>query len=232
VIAYVQRLEEGRLKRVACFAVSASVRGGDQPNRNFPEGVTTLASGHIAFVLATASLDLSQLGLRRFGFTTTGSFAIFHRCVELPPGCVDKARWEKIRALRAALRAELEVSEADAGDAKWRSAAPVIWDSGVMKRAWELHQAIPHADGSPEANLDDQYDPCPATLAHATVDLQTDAQVFGLQALKPFADWPTLISRRNIIVEKQRTGMMPKVPDAVRRNPREQLDRVHGHLAA
>eukprot|EP00930_Biecheleria_cincta_P045190 TRINITY_DN31156_c0_g1_i1.p1 TRINITY_DN31156_c0_g1~~TRINITY_DN31156_c0_g1_i1.p1 ORF type:complete len:1684 (+),score=300.69 TRINITY_DN31156_c0_g1_i1:465-5054(+) len=205
IIGHVQPLEQNRLKRVALFAVAANVRGGEQPNRTFPEGVTTLAAGHIAFVLACGNLEMSQLGLRRFGFTLSGAFAVLHRCVDIPAGCVDKTRWEKIRALRDALQGELKMEEAcQEQGSSWEKDPPLLYDSPVMKCAWELFQAVPHDDDGPDATLAEDYDTMVHKLAHATVNLEADSSQGGdsvFEALRPLADWSTLVARRNQLDE-------------------------------
>eukprot|EP00435_Cladocopium_sp_Y103_P059752 s420_g21.t1 len=106
LVGYVQPLEEGKLKPVACFAVAANVRGGHGPTNCYPESVTCLSPGHIAFVLSTTKLDLTRTQLRRFGFTTRGELAVLHRCVDLPSGCLYGAAWERVRLLRQAGRGQ------------------------------------------------------------------------------------------------------------------------------
>uniref|UniRef100_A0A7S2K0Y4 Uncharacterized protein n=1 Tax=Zooxanthella nutricula TaxID=1333877 RepID=A0A7S2K0Y4_9DINO len=93
-----------KLRRVAALAVASTVVGTANMANCFPTSVTVLGPGHIAFILVTAFLDTPRHGFRRFGFATNGSVTILHRCLELPPSCVDKIRWAHIARLRDALR--------------------------------------------------------------------------------------------------------------------------------
>ena len=121
------------LRPVAMFAVSSSMQGGESSKHTFPSGVTVLAPGHVAFVLATARMGSTKEGFQRFAFTTTGSLAVLHRCVNLPMGCVDSQRWELIADLRDALRRQLEAEPADAAEG-WRGAGPVLGDTEARER--------------------------------------------------------------------------------------------------
>eukprot|EP00439_Symbiodinium_sp_Y106_P011381 s224_g1.t1 len=103
LVGYVQPLVQDTVTQVACVAVAASVRGGPGPTRSYPEGVTCLSPAHLGFILASAKLDCSKFGLRRFGFTMNGTLAVLHRCLQLPEGSLHRSVWEKIHALRQAV---------------------------------------------------------------------------------------------------------------------------------
>ncbi|CAJ1360904.1 unnamed protein product, partial [Effrenium voratum] len=185
-VGYVQPLQKGRLRPVASFAVAANVRGGLSPTNAYPEGVTCLGPGHLAFVLSTAKLELTRK-LRRFGFTTAGGLAVLHRCVDLPTGCLYGSVWAKVRHLRQALLDELQ----------WEMRSkevPVLYNSSVADIAWDLFQAIPTAPQ--EATLSEK-DGVLDYLADATVNLLEVEPSAGQvhQAFLPVADWNTLVKR-------------------------------------
>ncbi|CAK9019000.1 unnamed protein product [Durusdinium trenchii] len=197
VLAYVQPLTEGHLKPVASFAVAANVRGGQGPTNSYPEAVTVLSPGHIAFVLSTCKMETSKLGLRRFGFTTSGELAVLHRCVNLPSGCLYGAVWEKVRALREALRQELKF-EMPSKD------TPVLYDSDVTDLTWDLFQAVAGPMKGEEATLALDRDGVQSVLSNTTVNLLKQELPIGVvpEAFLPVAEWPTLVQRRQELVNK------------------------------
>ena len=205
LVGSVQSVEEDKLKPVACFAVAATVRGGAAPTNCYPEAVTCLSPGHIAFVLSTTKLDLTKSQLRRFGFTTRGELAVLHRCVDLPPGCLYGSAWEKIRALRQALQKELQF-EMPSKD------TPVLYDSDVSWLAKDLFEAVPIK--AQEANLNLDRDCSLGFLSNTTVNLLQEELPTGAvhEAFLPVADWKTLVERRQALVTKINSQVKGKAP--------------------
>lgn len=188
------------MKRLAAFAVAASIHGGEAKGKAFPTGVTMLSPGHIGFVIATCKLDPALFGLRRFGFSTRGALAILHRSVNLPPGCLDKLRWERVCKLRESLQDELVAPEAHHHVGTWQREAPVIRDSPVEQFARELLEAVPESD-----DIEVVEDNCDATvseMAAHTVDLAATSDSKGPAAYAPLAPWSELELRRSKILQK------------------------------
>ncbi|CAE7903121.1 unnamed protein product, partial [Symbiodinium sp. KB8] len=188
LVGYVQPLVQDTVTQVACFAVAASVRGGPGPTRSYPEGVTCLSAAHLGFILASTKLDSSKFGLRRFGFTMNGALAVLHRCLQLPDGSLHRSVWEKIHALRKALRWELE-----ANWAQWEG-AKVLYDSPVFTLAWDLHQATLKNHGldlKQQAKFEEEQDCAVERLkSNMTVDLL--AVPARPEAFLPVAEWQEL----------------------------------------
>eukprot|EP00913_Durusdinium_trenchii_P027605 g25893.t1 len=162
-------------------------------------------------------METSKLGLRRFGFTTSGELAVLHRCVNLPSGCLYGAVWEKVRALREALRQELkfempskERGERWGGDAgacmgsPWCGDTPVLYDSDVTDLTWDLFQAVAGPMKGEEATLALDRDGVQSVLSNTTVNLLKQELPIGVvpEAFLPVAEWPTLVQRRQELVNK------------------------------
>lgn len=198
LVGYVQPLVQDTVTQVACVAVAASVRGGPGPTRSYPEGVTCLSPAHLGFILASAKLDCSKFGLRRFGFTMNGTLAVLHRCLQLPEGSLHRSVWEKIHALRQALRWELE-----ANWAQWEG-AKVLYDSPVFTLAWDLHQATLKGHGldlKQQAKFEEEQD-CVVERMKSDMTVDLLAVPARSEAFLPVAEWQELARRREAIVQK------------------------------
>lgn len=201
LVGYVQPLVQDTVTQVACFAVAASVRGGPGPTRSYPEGVTCLSAAHLGFILASTKLDSSKFGLRRFGFTMNGALAVLHRCLQLPDGSLHRSVWEKIHALRKALRWELE-----ANWAQWEG-AKVLYDSPVFILAWDLHQATLKNHGldlKQQAKFEEEQD-CAVERLKSTMTVDLLAVPARPEAFLPVAEWQELARRREAIVQRINT---------------------------
>jgi len=210
-VALVQDLQEGKpMKRLAAFAVAASIHGGEAKGKAFPTGVTALSPGHIAFVIATCKIDavhVNGYSIRRFGFSTRGALTILHRSVNLPAGCLDKVRWELVCQLRESLRQELVVPPSR-HTGTWQREAAIIRDSPVEQLARELLEAVPVGD-----ELDVLEDNCDATigdLAAYTVKLTSSDGGRGPEAYAPLASWSKLEVRRTEILREAADGSAKK----------------------
>lgn len=177
-IGYIPPPKE-KAAQVALFAVSATVSG---LFGRFPQGVTVLAPGHLAFVIATVGMDLSG-GKARLGFSKEGWLAVRHRFVQLPDECLDAARWEKIEALRSALRSQLQVFGS-------------IRDSDCAIAAHALLEAVPHQDEAPQARLQVGRAFPDAVVSMAQEANQTE-HLSSTSAFLPLAAWSTIVSRRD-----------------------------------
>jgi len=166
-----------------------------------------LAPGHIAFILVTAKIQKEKNGFRSFGFLCNGSVTILHRCLSLPPACINGERWELMSRLRAAVRAELEVAEQPPDDgAPWRSLAPsLLGNSGVEELARALFSKVPHGDDEKTPiKTDEKYDRDPLEALRWTVELEGPAVATngqgGPEAFAPLAKWSDLMTRRSALI--------------------------------
>jgi len=210
------------------------VQGSDNPSRSFPQGVTVIPPGLLAFVLATAVLEVSRDGFRSFAFTVQGSLTVLHRSLKLPSNCIDRIRWVHIGRLRDLLRQELMTEEAKhPADTPWRQAPPLLANSEVEICARSLMRVVPHDDGAMQevAQSDKGFDDRPGDLRKWTVDLDIgDENWVGPEAFRPFAAWTDLEARRQLVEERKGCsfGGIPRA-SAVdrqerRRNPREDTE--------
>eukprot|EP00927_Polykrikos_kofoidii_P071183 TRINITY_DN67490_c0_g1_i1.p1 TRINITY_DN67490_c0_g1~~TRINITY_DN67490_c0_g1_i1.p1 ORF type:complete len:1397 (-),score=254.43 TRINITY_DN67490_c0_g1_i1:108-3872(-) len=204
ILANIQEPAQGQpLSPVAVFAVAATVNGGDSITRCFPTGATVLNPGHIAFALATAKLDTSVTGFKRFAFTVDGAFTVLHRSFDLPAGCIDRIRWDLISSLREEIRKALEAEDEFVEDGgSWGGHAASLFDSPVQEKARNLAQALPKEDQNVVVRAtEDKKNPQPINLISDTVDLSGTRKVWS-EAFQPLATWQELMHRRQDTINR------------------------------
>eukprot|EP00930_Biecheleria_cincta_P046744 TRINITY_DN32280_c0_g1_i1.p1 TRINITY_DN32280_c0_g1~~TRINITY_DN32280_c0_g1_i1.p1 ORF type:complete len:1630 (+),score=254.37 TRINITY_DN32280_c0_g1_i1:68-4957(+) len=214
-VAHVQPLKDGKsIQNIAMFAVASQGHGGEISGRIFPSGVTVLAPGHVAFILATAMLKKTPLGLRTIALTTTGSLAILHRSITLPSGVINPKRWELICELRSALQSALAIRETSQNTWLHGRAGTLLRDSPVESIVRKLFDLLPCSHGSDEACPDEPHPSVP-TLASTLVELAATDSNGGPLAFSPLASWSELKRRRQTISESAWTAApaMPCAPD-------------------
>jgi len=185
---------------VALFAVSSSMRGGDDLTRIYPEGVTLLAPGHLLFVLATAAIGEVQSGLHQFGFTMDGSIGILRKGINLPDKCFSPERWELVRKLREEIREQLTAVPPDTDTSvEWmRSGDRVLLrDTPVEALVREL---LPAAEGSSDTAME-RREPVLNTSVVSLVGSESD-----VHALQPLASWKQLLARSEEQMKRKRAA--------------------------
>lgn len=199
-VAHVGKPAERR--NVALLAVASQAHGSEAPGRMFPTGVTLLAPGHAAFLLATATFKDVELGLKSFAFTSSGCLAVLHRSISLPNKCVDKSRWHLIVRLREKLREALTAPEVPQKYWLRGRAGTLISDSPVAGLARELFRKVPLAgEHGGEAAMEDPSAPAAAALPGLLVDARAQGPSDGgPSAFRPLATWAELELRREQVV--------------------------------
>mmetsp|Transcript_31226 Transcript_31226/g.67206 ORF Transcript_31226/g.67206 Transcript_31226/m.67206 type:complete len:1174 (+) Transcript_31226:3-3524(+) len=213
------------LTQIAALVVASSLAGGESGGRLYPSGVTKLCPGHIPFMLAVANLDISPYGFHKFGFTTTGSFMVLHRCLKLSKEVVNQARWGNILRLREAIRAELQVPE-DKWEDSWTATPPTFTkNSQVAAFGRALFEAVKCEEGGDEAVVDPVYDCNPREAVKWTIGLGADEQQPELQAFQPLAPWSLLAKRREAMrKEGGRTWTWAMKKPRARSPPKQAFD--------
>jgi len=188
-----------RLSRVAVFAVSATVQGSEAPGRVYPVATTALPASHLGFILLTAKLSPAQ-GMRRFGMTARGAFAILCRCVNLPGGCLGKTWWEQIRTLRATLRQQLSKTPATEKQAASRASSGcpplLLADVGdIQDGVWSLLTTGLEFENveATELAMDPRW----------AADVSASHAPSNPAALQPLAAWDELDRRRSQLYQPE-----------------------------
>jgi len=189
------------LQHIAALAVSASVHAGEGHQVIFPDNVTVLPAGHIAFIIASAKHE-SKNNFEKFGFTVDGSLAIGHRCVDLPKNSVDSRRWKLIVTLRDTIRHEL-ASSLDKSNEWWvRGSKLLLWDTPVEDAARKLHANVNRRD----AILESTRVASPMELQFTTVSLATGhgQEKHRLSAFQALPSWSDIEQRRDEVLRHRK----------------------------
>jgi len=185
-------ISSGSIRQVIVCGVAASVQGSEQPGRVFPVGVTLVPASHMAFVLATAKLDSTEGGMRRFGVTEDNVLTIFGRAIALPSGCLTKPWWDRICTLRNAIRREIAATHRWGPAAKGPSAGaapPVLADvMDVSEGVWQLLTLA--------ADFDGQEATASASDPNWAATIPAEGQGQGPTGMQALASWEEVKSRK------------------------------------